>query len=188
MNTVTPTSPPPPARANPLSFRGRANRMEFWSLHIAGFILIFFALMIPIPGDLFPGVLVGMLVFLIFSISVSVRRLHDIGRSGWWIFWGFASFAVPLAIWWVSWASSLFATVAAAAAIFFLFPIVGIFLAASGPGVIDSEIFRGLILASMPGIVMTIIITVMCLTDSDPETNQYGPNPKLNPSNPNHPV
>jgi len=161
--------------------------MEFWSFHVITFILLSFFLVILGEG-FFTLKMILVMVMLLPVISVSVRRLHDIGSSGWWIFWGLTSFAVPLAIWLISWASSLFAAAATAAAFFFLFPIVGIILAASNPGALESGIFRDLILASVPGIVMTIIITIMCLTDGDPETNKYGPNPKLNPTDPNNPI
>ena len=72
-------------------FNGRAQRSEFW------FFVLFYMIGFFITGfldgmlgtfneeigfGLFSGVfLVG---HIIPSISVSVRRLHDIGKSGWW--------------------------------------------------------------------------------------------------------
>lgn len=199
MNTATPSSPRPPldpfqgfaiawrralfTTARFAGSQGRSTRTEFWSFHIITFILLSFFLAIPGVHFFLDALL--MIFVLIASTSVSVRRLHDIGRSGWWIFWVFVSFAVPLAIWLISWASALFAASTIAAAISFLFPIVEILLLNSR---FNSEIFRDFILASMPGIVMTITIAIMCLTDGDPETNKYGPNPKLNPTDPNNPI
>lgn len=65
-------------------FTGRARRKEFWM-----FILVYFILSIVV------GVLDAMLgmgfLAIIFSlgllipnISITARRLHDTGRSGWW--------------------------------------------------------------------------------------------------------
>ncbi len=38
------------------------------------------------------------LILLIPSISVSVRRLHDIGRSGWWLLLGFIPIVGPIVL------------------------------------------------------------------------------------------
>ena len=57
------------------SGHGRANRVEYWMWWL--FVLIATAF-----------VVVGWLmipVLIIPTISVTIRRLHDIGKSGWWI-------------------------------------------------------------------------------------------------------
>lgn len=54
-------------------FEGRANRSEYWYWALFCFIL----LIIPFLG---PVLLLGT---IIPSIAVAVRRLHDIGKSGW---------------------------------------------------------------------------------------------------------
>jgi uncharacterized membrane protein YhaH (DUF805 family) len=61
------------------TFSGRASRSEFWwfflFLIIVGFVL----------DMLFPWAqLIGNLFLFIPFLSVAVRRLHDINRSGWW--------------------------------------------------------------------------------------------------------
>ncbi len=57
---------------------GRATRSEFWWWTLFTFIvgLIFGA--IPVIGQLL------WIAFLLPSIAVGVRRLHDINKSGWW--------------------------------------------------------------------------------------------------------
>ena len=67
------------------TFSGRANRSEFWFFYL--FMLI--AMFVPIIGW------VAQLAFFIPYISVTVRRLHDVGKSGWWIFISL----IPLAGW-----------------------------------------------------------------------------------------
>jgi uncharacterized membrane protein YhaH (DUF805 family) len=61
------------------TFSGRASRSEFWwfflFLIIVGFVL----------DMLFPWAqwIINLFLFITF-LSVEVRRLHDINRSGWW--------------------------------------------------------------------------------------------------------
>lgn len=66
------------------SFHGRASRREYWSLF-----LIFNVCWIMISSwSRFSGTddifVATFIVFLIPIIGTSVRRLHDISRSGWW--------------------------------------------------------------------------------------------------------
>ena len=74
-------------------FKGRARRKEYWMYRL--FFLLF---SIPIMfvdialnltfGDLFygPFYTVFMLALILPDLGVTIRRLHDIGKSGWWIF------------------------------------------------------------------------------------------------------
>jgi uncharacterized membrane protein YhaH (DUF805 family) len=106
-------------------FDGRARRAEYWWFTIPT-VLIDLALTsidrliaslqeAYIIGLL--GLLFGLAMFLP-SLAVTFRRLHDIGRTGWWFLIGFL-------------------------------PCVG-----------------------------WIILLIFTLQDSQPSTNQYGPNPK----------
>jgi len=80
-----------------VQFSGRARRREFWSLQL--FILAG-GLAIAVGGALTglasprlnPLGLVFWLATLPPSIACSIRRLHDIGRSGWW----FLIYPVPV--------------------------------------------------------------------------------------------
>ncbi|SDX01268.1 DUF805 domain-containing protein [Marinobacter mobilis] len=71
-------------------FTGRAQRAEYWMFFLFNFIIAF-ALgfiegLVGSPGIL--GLLYSLAV-LIPGIAVSVRRLHDTDRSGWWLLIGF---------------------------------------------------------------------------------------------------
>ena len=72
------------------TFDGRAHRTEFWMFVLVSFIvslvLNIVDAIIGTGGDLGGGVLAGIygLVVLIPSLAVGARRLHDIGKSGWW--------------------------------------------------------------------------------------------------------
>ena len=69
-------------------FSGRSARSEFWYwqlfLVVAGLVAMIFDAGLGLHrnpiGSLF------WLLTLVPSIAVAVRRLHDVGRSGWWLF------------------------------------------------------------------------------------------------------
>ena len=111
--------------ANYADFQGRARRMEYWSFALFNSIFSVVAIVLDnLMGIAIPEVGYGpiyglfLLVSLVPGIAVFVRRLHDIGRSGWYFLISFI-------------------------------PLVG-----------------------------TILLFVWLFTDSNPETNKWGPNPK----------
>ena len=76
-------------------FDGRARRMEYWmfilfNLIISVVLVIIDSLIGTIIRQAGFGLLQGLydLAVLIPSIAVTVRRLHDTGRTGWWILIG----------------------------------------------------------------------------------------------------
>lgn len=91
------------------TFEGRANRSEYW------YWILFYSIFAIIPYIN----LIAALVFLLPTLAVLVRRLHDIGKSGWNYF-------------------------------FNLIPFVG-----------------------------GIILLIWCCKESDPDENEYGPNPNI---------
>lgn len=99
-----------------LTIDGRAARSEFW------YFILFQAVITAVVSFLFRDynivlTAVGFILALA-RLTVSIRRLHDIGKSGWWMLLS----AVPVIGW--------------------------------------------------------IVLLVFALMDSQPGTNQYGPNPK----------
>lgn len=71
---------------NYTGFSGRARRTEFWMFVlfniIISIVLLVIGLVLKFP---FLG-LIYSLAILLPSLAVSVRRLHDTGKSGWWLF------------------------------------------------------------------------------------------------------
>ena len=70
-------------------FDGRATRSEYWYFVLFQLIIFILVAVIDeflanITGGIPVLTIIAFLVFLIPSIAVAVRRLHDIGRSGWW--------------------------------------------------------------------------------------------------------
>ena len=82
-------------------FSGRARRKEYWFFVlfnvIINFVLAFLDGMLHMTTSTGIGVLSGLytLAVLIPSIAVAARRLHDTGRSGWWMLIAF----IPLIGW-----------------------------------------------------------------------------------------
>ncbi|PUV23048.1 DUF805 domain-containing protein [Sphingobacterium athyrii] len=82
-------------RDNYANFEGRARRKEYWMFVLAVFVL-FFALGIvggilsvisDTLGSLFYGIMgLAYLAILVPALAVTVRRLHDTNKSGWFIF------------------------------------------------------------------------------------------------------
>lgn len=69
-------------------FSGRARRKEYWYFFLfnglVGFIIGFLGAIMQKPKAMTLLSLLFSLAFLLPSISVTVRRLHDTGHSGWW--------------------------------------------------------------------------------------------------------
>ncbi len=73
-------------------FEGRASRREYWVF--AGVSLLI-ALALGIVDAMIGSKILGILYLLavfVPSLSVSVRRLHDTNRSGWWMLIGLVPF------------------------------------------------------------------------------------------------
>ena len=66
-------------------FRTRSSRSEFWYVFLAQ--ILFFLSIEFIPSFLFLDLLVSAINILIFlpQISLTARRFHDVGISGWWL-------------------------------------------------------------------------------------------------------
>ena len=74
-------------------FSGRARRKEYWMFFlfnfIVGFVIGLFQAMLDI--NLSGITHIYSLAMLIPSIAVGIRRMHDLGRSGWWFFFPFVN-------------------------------------------------------------------------------------------------
>ena len=89
---------------NYVNFSGRAARSEFWFWTL-------FAILASVAGELIDLVLfansdisplqslVGLALFLP-GLAVSVRRLHDLDRTGWWLLLMFTGIGIILLIVW----------------------------------------------------------------------------------------
>lgn len=146
-------------------FSGRARRSEFWFFYLfstlvslAFSILAIFDAISGLP--LFTGLgALASLAIIIPSISVTIRRLHDTGKSGWhFVFWYVLPWIlfIPLVVVSVVGAMSTGDSTASAIA------------AVSGIGI-----------ASLLPLIGVIVMFVFLVSDSTPGENKYGTSPKV---------
>ena len=91
--------------SNYATFKGRARRSEYWFIQL--FLIITNVAvgaidLVLMNGDVDRFIanggggivgLVWILVTIVPALAVLVRRLHDTGKSGWWVLMGFVPFA-----------------------------------------------------------------------------------------------
>lgn len=91
---------------NYCNFNGRSSRSEFWWFYLFTVIVntVFQMLLGATGGSNVVMALCGLvsLALLIPGLGMGVRRLHDIGKSGWWWFLVFIPIAgsIILIVWW----------------------------------------------------------------------------------------
>lgn len=105
-------------RENYARFRGRSTRKEYWSFWLFSFLLSFLIGFLTTFCGAFCGALIdpaamllcygvgalSLLGFMLYTalpgLAVYVRRLHDVGWSGWWIAFYYGTGAALFAIFW----------------------------------------------------------------------------------------
>ena len=153
-------------------FKGRARRSEYWWFVL--FIIIVSSVFnyggLLVPALSFVG-LACTLLFLIPKYSALTRRLHDTGRSGWWVL----CLAVLDVVVWICLA-------------ILMMPVVGKLFEETDPfeqmtmltDAIQSNptVFTVMMCCSVVSLVITIITFIFSVQDSKWDENQYGPSPK----------
>ncbi|MER8185127.1 DUF805 domain-containing protein [Kitasatospora sp. NPDC094015] len=84
---------------NYVGFSGRARRQEFWMFALFNIIIsVVLAIVDGIAGT--SGLLGGLysLAVLLPSLAVGFRRLHDTGRSAWWLLIGLVPVVGPIVL------------------------------------------------------------------------------------------
>ena len=77
-------------------FTGRASRSEYWWFYL-------FTVLATAAADTFGGAVGNLASFAFFlpGLALMVRRLHDVGRSGWWFFITFTVIGIPVLLYWL---------------------------------------------------------------------------------------
>lgn len=158
-------------------FKGRARRSEFWWWTLFSTV---FGFTVSLPAEeisednvlltvLYALGLLALCVYLgIANFAVATRRLHDIGRSGWW-YGATLIFGVVWGVW-------------------MIVKMVGI-IGGMNPAHVDveSDAFALTLLKEMWAVVLipyviyiaySILLLVWYCKDSQPGANKYGENPK----------
>jgi uncharacterized membrane protein YhaH (DUF805 family) len=161
-------------------FSGRSRRMEFWMWILFQFLIgcVFVILVLGLGGSALmsgdPRQLIAMggiililyllyllmtLAFFIPSLAVTIRRLHDSNRSGWWVmlYWGPYLLIILFSI-----ASG--GTVGAAGG------------EAARDGMMAGGAFAGV--AGLAWLAGCVVLLVFMFLDGTPGPNKYGPDPK----------
>lgn len=84
---------------NYANFEGRARRSEYWYYVLGNLVFTLGLWLVTILSAVLFGLAGGLLMYILIigwgvaniipSLAAQVRRLHDTGKSGWWILIGF---------------------------------------------------------------------------------------------------
>ena len=145
-----------------IDFNGRAPRSEYW--WFALFCVVSQAIVNVIPLVSFVGWMYG-LVLLLPSLAVTVRRLHDTGRSAWWLLI-YVAIIIAIIVGLIVLIITLFA---------------GFGLGFSGGTESESDLVgAGLVVSALlfaVGVVGGLMLVVLCAQPGTNGPNRYGPNP-----------
>lgn len=77
-------------------FDGRASRSEYWWFYL-------FTSLVTAVADSLGGTAgnLATLFLLLPSLALAARRLHDVGRSGWWFLLVFTVIGIPVVLYWL---------------------------------------------------------------------------------------
>ena len=160
-------------------FSGRARRSEYWYFVLFCFLVSFALGCIPFLSALS---FIWWLAIIIPSIAVSVRRLHDIGKSG----WNYLFFLIPELLLEGYLFYFIFLVIKEMKdAGFKFYNILDNFRAIVDRVMLHTSELRTLGILTIIDLVVTIVWLVWFTRDSQPGENKWGPNPKEVSSNNN---
>ena len=150
-----------------LDFKGRSRRSEFWwwipIILIANWVLSSFT-----SNLLINGIISTIVMF--FGLSATARRLQDADKSAWWVY--------------ISYALGIVNTVVAATS-----PAINTLMEDAANGSFDSDTILKVwggnagdmllytLISFLFGI-SALIVLILCLKDSEPQTTEFGDSPK----------
>ena len=138
-------------------FTGRAPRAEYWWFYLA-------TVVVQIPLGIIDRAIGGgwnplsslfSLAILLPWLAVSVRRLHDIDRTGWWL----AAFFLPFVV-----------------IVIWMAAVVGANFPGTAPAPTGS-VLVGMIVAIVATLILAIVMLVFMVTQGTEGPNRFGPDP-----------
>ena len=151
-----------------IDFKGRARRSEFWWFFLFGSIVSSGTNVLSNLGGLF--LFIGLLITLVMLVPLSAamtRRLHDTGRSGWWVVAAFVCILVD----WIA-----FSTMFSSGDI--LMMLAGKHDPAMQPTHYSLVATWIAFVTGVCGVFLSIFALGLCINDSQVDENKYGPSPK----------
>lgn len=148
-----------------MDFKGRSRRSEFWWWMLI-VLLINFTLSCFI-ADLLVSAIISIAVMFL-GLSVTARRLHDIGKSAVWVY---VSYGLGIAF-------QLFISTSES---------MEDYIAIASSGNVDklmtfmennASFFLMMVLGSLIWMISCLVVFIFTLMDGKPETNKFGPSPK----------
>ena len=155
--------------ANYVNFRGRSTRAEYWwamlfvflLYHVVGFFEIFLYTLVSEYVSAFVLMLVS-LGLLLPTLAVTTRRMHDIGKSGWWVGGFYVVPMIILGIMFKSWFHAL---------------LIGVTGPISVAGIIIAPMDSGEGIGGIIVLLVFYICMLVFLVKSSAPDNKYGPCP-----------
>lgn len=152
---------------NYVTFEGRASRAEFWYFVLCSLLFTLAAALVDLAlfdeatlragGVFYP---IACIFFLLPSIAVTVRRMHDIDRSG------------KRVLWYVLFTAAWVAALLVGTLLFFAAGAVG------GEPPLWAKVFMGVIgFCAVVTVVWGVLFLVWCARRGTPGDNRYGADP-----------
>lgn len=84
------------------TFKGRASRAEYWYFYLFFFLVSLVASVLDTILEMNAFLTIAQLALLLPSLAAATRRLHDIGRSGWWQFITLTIIGIFVLLYWLA--------------------------------------------------------------------------------------
>lgn len=149
-----------------LDFKGRSRRSEFWWWMLV-VMLVGFGVSLFISNMLVSAI--WAIAYMFCALSATARRLHDSGKSAIWVYISYALGCITNL--YVS-TSSIYEVIEK------LQNVAGNQSAAEKLIMKHMGDFATMTLMGLVFSVFALIVIIMCLLDSKPDANKYGPSPK----------
>ena len=150
-----------------LDFKGRSRRSEFWWWMLI--VLVANWTLTSFVSDLLISSIIATIV-MFFGLAVTARRLQDADKSAWWVY--------------ISYVLGIISNIFVATS-----PAINKLVEEATSGSLDEKVIQK-ILANGAGemalytcdsllfAIFALIVFIMCLKDSEPQTTEHGDSPK----------
>ena len=150
-----------------LDFKGRSRRSEFWwwmlIVMIANWVLTSF-----VSDTLVSGIIASIVMF--FGLAATVRRLHDADKNALWVY---ISYALGIVMSIMAGVSPTMKKLVDEAMSGSMNDKTIMKIVENGAGELVSYFCLTILFA-----IISLIVVIMCLKDSDPQTTEHGDSPK----------